>query len=231
MTTEAGTEASMVASGELIADRIVVRRGGRAVVDEVSLEVEPYRLLAVSGPSGAGKTTLLSVLAGVLPADGGTLSFAGSPVRAGDHVHLARVGFIPQTYGLVAVLTAAENIEVALRVRGLGGEEARERAVEALERVGLGQLADRLVGQLSGGQRQRAAVARGLGVRPELLIADEPTAELDGDNRDLVLSALLQEAGRGAAVVVATHDPDVAERADEVLELHDGRVTAGGADA
>jgi putative ABC transport system ATP-binding protein len=110
-------------------------------------------------------------------------------------------------------------------MRGVGGEEARERAVEALERVGLGQLADRLVGQLSGGQRQRAAVARGLGVRPELLIADEPTAELDGDNRDLVLSTLQQEAGRGAAVVIATHDPEVAERADEVLELHDGRVT------
>ena len=214
----------MVAAGELVADGLVVRRGGRAVVDQVSLEVEPYRVVAVSGPSGAGKTTLLSVLAGVLPSDGGTLTFAGAPVRAGDHVHLARVGYVPQTYGLVAVLTAAENIEVALRVRGIGGEEARERAVEALARVGLDQMADRLVGQLSGGQRQRAAVARGLGVRPELLIADEPTAELDGDNRDLVVSALHAEAARGAAVVVATHDPEVADRADAVVDLHDGKV-------
>ena len=224
MSTGAGMEASMVAAGELVADELVVRRAGRAIVDRVSLEVEPYRVVAVSGPSGAGKTTLLSVLAGVLPADGGTLSFAGAAVRAGDHVHLARVGYIPQTYGLVAVLTAAENIEVALRVRGIGGEEARERAVEALARVGLDQMADRLVGQLSGGQRQRAAVARGLGVRPELLIADEPTAELDGDNRDLVVSALHAEAARGAAVVVATHDPEVAERADAVVELHDGKI-------
>ena len=214
----------MVAAGELVADRVVVRRGGRAVVDGVSLEVEPYRVVAVSGPSGAGKTTLLSVLAGVLPADDGTLTFAGAPVRAGDHVHLARVGYVPQTYGLVAVLTAAENIEVALRVRGIGGEEARERAVEALARVGLDQMADRLVGQLSGGQRQRAAVARGLGVRPELLIADEPTSELDGDNRDVVVAALHAEAARGAAVVVATHDPEVAERADAIVELHDGKV-------
>ena len=224
MSTGAGMEASMVAAGELVADELVVRRAGRAIVDRVSLEVEPYRVVAVSGPSGAGKTTLLSVLAGVLPADGGALSFAGAPVRAGDHVHLARVGYIPQTYGLVSVLTASENIEVALRVRGIGGEEARERAVEALARVGLDQMADRLVGQLSGGQRQRAAVARGLGVRPELLIADEPTAELDGDNRDLVVSALHAEAARGAAVVVATHDPEVAERADAVVELHDGKI-------
>jgi putative ABC transport system ATP-binding protein len=216
----------MVAAGELVADALVVRRGGRAVVDRVSLEVEPYRVVAVSGPSGAGKTTLLSVLAGVLPSDGGTLTFAGAPVKAGDHTHLARVGFVPQTYGLVAVLTAAENIEVALRVRGVGGEEARERAVEALARVGLDEMADRLVGQLSGGQRQRAAVARGLGVLPDLLIADEPTSELDGDNRDVVVAALQAEAARGAAVVVATHDPEVAERADSVVELHDGKVVA-----
>ncbi|HEX6921358.1 MAG TPA: heme ABC exporter ATP-binding protein CcmA [Actinomycetes bacterium] len=209
---------------ELVADGLVVRRGGRAVLDTVSLSCAPGQLLGVMGPSGAGKTTLLSLLAGVMAPGEGVVRYAGEPVRPHDHRHLLRVGYVPQNYGLVAVLTAAENVDLALQARGVHGEAADQRIAAALAAVGVAPVADRLVGQLSGGQRQRVAVARALACRADLVIADEPTSELDGDNRDVVVEALRAQADAGAAIVVATHDQEVADRCDRLLHLHDGRL-------
>ena len=121
-------------------------------------------------------------------------------------------------------LTAAENVSIALRGRGVAATESTERAVEALGRVGVDELADRLISELSGGQLQRVAVARALVVGAAVLLADEPTSELDEANRDAVVGQLRMEANRGAIVLVATHDPAVAEECDDEIHLVDGRV-------
>jgi ABC-type lipoprotein export system ATPase subunit len=128
-----------------------------------------------------------------------------------------------QGYGLVSLLSAVENVELVLQTQGRPREEVRERALEALAAVGLDAAADHLVEQLSGGQQQRVAVARAVVGRPEVLLADEPTAELDGASRDHVLSLLMAEADRGAVVVLATHDRNVADLADREFVLEDGR--------
>jgi putative ABC transport system ATP-binding protein len=197
---------------------IVVVRGGRRIVDEVDVDVVPRRILAVTGPSGSGKSTLLAVLAGLVAADGGTIDPADPAERA------ALSGVVFQSYGLLPVLTAAENVELPLQLRGLDRDEVRELAEIALARAGLPDIPDRLAEELSGGQRQRVAVARALAVSPALLVADEPTAELDADTAALVLHALRAEANSGAAVVIATHDPEVAAVCDAQLHLVDGRV-------
>jgi putative ABC transport system ATP-binding protein len=210
---------------ELVAEGVVVVRGGRTILREVSMTVEPGQVLAVTGPSGAGKSTLLSLLAGLAAPDQGRVLFGGEPVRAGDDAHLRRTGLVLQGYGLVSVLTAAENVELVLQCRGVATAEVRARAAAMLERVGLGEQADHLIEELSGGQQQRVAVARALVDRPDLLIADEPTAELDAGTRDLIIQLLREEAWRGATVVVATHDPDVTEKCDDEIHLVDGEVS------
>ena len=199
---------------------IVVVRGGRRIVDAVDVDVVPRRMLAVTGPSGSGKSTLLAVLAGLVAADGGTIDPADPVERA------ANSGVVFQSYGLLPVLTAAENVELPLQLRGLDRDEVRELAEIALARAGLPDIPDRLAEELSGGQRQRVAVARALAVSPALLVADEPTAELDADSAAIVLHALRAEANSGAAVVLATHDPEVAALCDTQLHLVDGRVVA-----
>ena len=213
-----------VAGATLTASGITVEAKGRMILSDVSCAVGPRQILAVTGRSGSGKTTLLAVLAGLLAPMTGSVRFGGAPVVAGDVAHLHRTGVVLQLYGLVGVLTAQENVEVALQARGIGGRTVRSRASHALERVGLTDLSDRLVEQLSGGQRQRVAVARALVVRPGLLLADEPTAELDAANRDRIVVQLRAEADRGAAVVLATHDPEVAARCDAEIHLVDGVV-------
>ena len=193
---------------------VVVVRGGRRVVDGVDVDVEPGRLLGVTGPSGSGKSTLLAVLAGLITPDEGTVSPAD---RSG------RTGIVLQGYGLLPVLTASENVELPLQLRGVDPGEIRARAQEALERAGLDEAGDRLAEELSGGQRQRVAIARALVSEPGLLVADEPTAELDADTASIVLGALRAEADAGSAVVLATHDPDVAAFCDATIHLVDGR--------
>jgi ABC-type lipoprotein export system ATPase subunit len=136
-----------------------------------------------------------------------------------------RVGVVFQGYALVALLTAAENIELALMASGLPAPEAAERARETLEVVGLADRAEHLVEELSGGQQQRVAIARALAGRPDVLLADEPSAEQDHVNRAAILDAILGAADAGAAVLLATHDADVALRCDRRLHLVDGRLT------
>jgi putative ABC transport system ATP-binding protein len=192
-------------------------RGGRVIFDHVSLTVQPGDRVAVTGPSGSGKTSLLAVLAGMAAPAAGTVERGGDPVTAGTLP--ARTAAVLQGYGLVSLLTVAENVEIVLRAAGMPAGEAMAAASTALAELGLREHEDHLVQELSGGQQQRVAVARALATRPELLIADEPTAEQDPVTRELVLARLFGVAADGGALVLATHDPEVAERCDHVVSL------------
>lgn len=207
----------------LIADRVSVAYGrARPVLRDISVAPGKGRILAVTGASGAGKTTLLLTLAGMLRPIQGSVTIHGLALRDRDHAVESRVVLIPQTNGLAPVLTAAENIQVALLAQGLSPGEARRITHEALMALGLEGQADQLVEELSGGQQQRAAIARGLALRGDILIADEITSELDAANRQKVLRLLRSEAERGASVVFATHDPQAAAICDDQLHLVDG---------
>jgi putative ABC transport system ATP-binding protein len=209
----------------LALEQVEVRYGGLVAVAPVSLTVSGGQVLAVTGPSGAGKTTLLWLMAGALEPDRGQVLVDGSPV--GDRTQAAArgVAVVPQGNGLAAVLTAYENIVVPLLDGGLRPDEADERAREALTTVGLAEWSDHLVEELSGGQQQRVAVARALAGRAAVLLADEPTSDLDGGNREVVLHALRAAADRGSVVVLATHDPEAAAAADGELALDSGEAT------
>jgi putative ABC transport system ATP-binding protein len=208
---------------KLTADRLTVAYGkDRPVLRDVSVAVSAGQMLAVTGSSGAGKTTLLSALAGLLRAVGGTVSIDGLPLRDRDHAVEQRVVLIPQSNGLAPILTAGENVQIALLAAGATAAEARRISADALIALGLEGQADQLVEELSGGQQQRAAIARGLALHGSVIIADEITSELDAANRQNVLRMLRAEADRGAAVVFATHDPQAAAVCDEEIHLVDG---------
>jgi ABC-type lipoprotein export system ATPase subunit len=201
----------------LQAEGLRFERGGRVIFEGVSLSVQPGDRVAVTGPSGTGKTSLLSVLAGFAAPTAGTVRRGGELVTAGTLP--ARTAAVLQGYGLVSLLTAAENVEIMLRAGSMPARLAMAAANTALAELGLGDYGDHLVQELSGGQQQRVAVARALAARPELLIADEPTAEQDAVTRELVLARLLGVAADGGAVVLATHDPEVVARCDRVVSL------------
>ncbi|HET7386077.1 MAG TPA: ATP-binding cassette domain-containing protein [Nocardioidaceae bacterium] len=207
----------------LVAHGIGVAGPDAPLLEDVSLTAVPGRILAVTGSSGSGKTTLLSVLGGLIRPDTGTAHFAGGPVGTRNGEPRPGTAFVLQTYGLVPTLTAEENISIALRAREVDAVDASRRAAHVLERVGVGDLVERMVQELSGGQVQRVAVARALAVEPDVLLADEPTSELDEKNRDLIVGEIRAEADRGAVVVLATHDPEVASMCDDELHLVDGR--------
>jgi len=199
--------------------------GGTPVLRDVSVTARPGELLAVTGPSGAGKTTLLAVMAGLLRPATGRVLVDGDELRDRDQGVGLGVVLIPQENGLAAILTAAENIAVAMIATGGTPADARRGTTDALERVGMSAQADQLIEELSGGQQQRTAIARGLALRGDVLLADEVTSELDAANRQRVIEALRAEAGRGAAVVFATHDPEAAAACDHELHLLDGEAT------
>jgi putative ABC transport system ATP-binding protein len=209
---------------ELVAHDVGVAGPAGPLLSGVSLVAQPGRILAVTGSSGSGKTTLLSVLGGLLAPGEGTVEYDGQAVGTRSREPRRGTAFVLQTYGLAPSLTAEENVAIALRAHGNGPVDSTGGALAALGRVGVGDLAERLIQELSGGQLQRVAVARALAVEPEVLLADEPTSELDETNRDLVVAELRAEADRGAVVVLATHDPDVADLCDEELHLVDGQV-------
>jgi putative ABC transport system ATP-binding protein len=192
------------------------------VLRDVSVIVSPGQILAVTGPSGAGKTTLLWAMAGLLRPAAGSVTVASTPLRDRDHAVAQRVVLIPQDNGLAAILTAQENIQVAMIAGGAAPADARRATVSSLERLGLAGQADQLVEELSGGQQQRTAIARGLALHGDVVLADEVTSELDATNRQRVMELLHEEARRGAAVVFATHDPDAAAACDRELHLSDG---------
>ncbi|MET7392572.1 ATP-binding cassette domain-containing protein [Dactylosporangium sp. NPDC005572] len=192
------------------------------VLRDVSVVVSPGQILAVTGPSGAGKTTLLWAMAGLLRPAAGTVAVDNNTLRDRDHAVAERVVLIPQDNGLAAILTAQENIQVAMIAGGAPPADARRATVASLERLGLAGQADQLVEELSGGQQQRTAIARGLALHGDVVLADEVTSELDATNRQRVMEILQEEARRGAAVVFATHDPEAAAACDRELHLSDG---------
>jgi putative ABC transport system ATP-binding protein len=208
--------------GALRAVQLTVRYGDLVAVAELSAVVGPGELIAVTGPSGAGKSSALSALAGLLWPAEGTVTISGHLIEDRDDAVAHRIVLIPQGNALVAVLTAAENIGLPLLADPATAAEAAELTERVLAAVGMQDSADQLVDELSGGQQQRVAVARGLAQRGDVLLADEPTSELDAGNRAVVMELLRLEAQRGAAVVVATHDPEVAEVCDAELHLDSG---------
>jgi putative ABC transport system ATP-binding protein len=209
--------------------RVFSTRAGEVVACEgIDLEVYPGELLVVRGASGAGKSTLLRLLGGLDSPTSGEVWVDGrlySSLTQEQSVELRRddLAFVFQSFGLIPVLTAAQNVELPLRMKNVDAAARDSRVAEVLALVGLTDHAAQLPEELSGGQQQRVGIARALAVRPRLLIADEPTAQLDSSNAGVVMDLLAGLAADGIAVVVATHDPDLAARADRVLELHDGR--------
>ncbi len=197
----------------------------RMVLEGVCVDARPGELLAVTGPSGSGKSSLLALLAGLAVPTTGQVLLNGARLSPGT---VTGFGLVLQGYGLVDVLTAAENVEVVLQARRVRRGRTRARAAAALAEVGLAEHADRPVEELSGGQRQRVAVARALAVHPRVLLADEPTAQQDTATKAAVVALMRRAADRGAAVVLATHDPEVVERCDRELVLHDGRAVSTG---
>ena len=198
-------------------------REGQTILNGVDVYVPEGGSLAVIGPSGSGKTSLLAILSGLAAPTAGEVYVDGER-RTGTRAPWAGVSMVLQGYGLVSLLTAAENIEVAVRAAGIPAREAQVAAAAMLDELGMGAHAGQIVEELSGGQQQRVAVARALARQPRLLIADEPTAELDQAARAVVLARMLAVTDQGGAVVLATHDPEVAERCDHVLDL---RVSVG----
>ena len=197
---------------------------GRTLLDDVSVAFPAGKVTALSGPSGSGKTTLLSIAGGLLQPTSGTAELDGQEMWTGSGDPLPQVAFVLQVYGLVPILSARENVSIALRARGTAPADADEAAEAALARFGIADLGERQVEELSGGQMQRVACARGFVVGADVLLADEPTSELDEGNRAVVLQELREEAARGAVVVVATHDPAVVEACDLHIALDEGRV-------
>ena len=203
--------------------------GPVTAVRDVSLDIAAGDHIAVSGPSGCGKSTLLHMLGCVDTPTGGTLLFEGRDVaslsdRARSLLRLKSIGFVFQRFFLLPMLTAAENVELPLSEAGAPAAERRQRTRELLDYVGLSARADHRPSQLSGGEMQRVAIARALANRPRVLLADEPTGELDQATGEHIASLLDRVNADGTALVIVTHDPTLAARARRVLTMRDGQV-------
>jgi putative ABC transport system ATP-binding protein len=201
-------------------------------IQEVSLTADPGEVLAILGPSGSGKTTLLSMLGCMLRPTQGTITIHGERVSDLDESRLPwvrrrYVGFIFQSFNLFAALTAAENVEVVLQLKGVDRRRRRQEAVELLEAVGLAERAGHLPRDMSGGERQRVSIARALAGDPPIILADEPTANLDWKNGEQVMK-LLHGVTRseGRTVIIVTHDHRVMPYIDRSVRIEDGRVVA-----
>lgn len=210
---------------DVTAEGVSLRLGGRAILTTIDLRIGQGTLLALTGPSGSGKTSLLTILAGQQAPTTGIIRYDGEPSTARTH-RAGEIQLVHQSFGLLSLLTATENVELALR--GLPRQRRSPRAairaaaLSALGRVGLGSRATHLVDDLSGGEQQRVALARAIVTAPRLLLADEPTARLDADNRHRTMALLRELTRAGTTVVVATHDTDLAADCDREIHLLDG---------
>ena len=211
------------------------RRGGQVVpvLEEISFDIARGEFLALMGPSGSGKSTLLNLIAGIDTVDRGTITVGGVEITTLSETRLAawrgvNVGFIFQFYNLIPVLTAFENVELPLLLTPLSRAQRREHVATALSVVGLADRMDHRPGQLSGGQQQRVAIARAIVTDPTILVADEPTGDLDRRSAEEILhlmDRLNREAGK--TIIMVTHDPRAAEKARTVRHLEKGLLTDG----
>jgi putative ABC transport system ATP-binding protein len=216
---------------ELVAVSRTFQVGGRPVyaLRDVDLSVAAGEHVAIMGPSGSGKSTLLNILGCLDRPTAGTYRLDGREVSDLDEAELSQVrrhtiGFVFQFFHLIPRLTAAANVELPMIFAGIAPRERRAKASAALEAVGLADRADHRPDQLSGGERQRAAIARATVMGPRLLLADEPTGNLDSASGRQVLDVLQRMNGAGLTLVVITHDPEVGARAGRIVRLHDGKI-------
>ena len=216
----------------------IYRRGDATVraLDGVTMRIDEGEFLAIQGPTGHGKSTLLQLLGGLDRPTSGTVSYDGRALDGLSEGDLAALrarafGFVFQSFNLIPTMSARENVETALVPLGVGSEERRRRAAEALETLGLGGRAEHVPGELSGGEQQRTAIARALVKDPRVILADEPTGNLDEGTRDEII-ALLEQLwlDRGVTLVVVTHDGQVAARARRRARIDGGKLAAGGVD-
>ena len=197
----------------------------------VTLDVFPGEYLSISGPSGCGKSTLLSLIGLLDTPTGGAYELNGRPVGKLKHSERAyirnrEIGFIFQSFNLIGEMTVYENVELPLTYRGMAAKERKRRVTEALEKTGMSHRARHMPNQLSGGQQQRVAVARALGGSPLILLADEPTGNLDSKNGGAVMDLMSALHEQGATVCMVTHDPRYSRRADRTVHLFDGSIVA-----
>src|SRR6266516_4131149 len=195
----------------------------------IHLDIKKGEYVSIAGPSGCGKSTLLSILGLLDSPTEGSYTLNDQAVANLDHSQRARirnreVGFIFQSFNLIGDLNVYENVELPLTYRGMPSAERKKRVMEALERVGMAHRAKHLPSQLSGGQQQRVAVARAVGGQPSILLADEPTGNLDSTNGEAVMDLLRELHRGGATICMVTHDPRYAQHADRIVHLFDGRV-------
>ncbi len=203
---------------ELRTSGLGVDIAGQILLDEVSLTVSSGQMLVITGASGSGKTILAHTLAGLIEPDRGEVTLSGIPLRS-ISTFADRPALVTQDFGLISVLTAAETVSLPLRVRVLAKDEIGDRTAMWLGALGLESCAHRPVSELSGGQRQRVAIARALAMSAEVIVMDEPTAELDPTNRALLLSLLDAELARGVALVLVSHETDVIARANLIYDV------------
>jgi putative ABC transport system ATP-binding protein len=196
----------------------------------IDLEVHPGELVMLVGPSGSGKTTLLSIMGCILSPSAGSVRIAGQEVGQLKRkdlapIRLSHIGFVFQGFNLFPTLTAGENVELMLDLKGIRGDTAKTRAQELLEQVGIGEKYDSFPSDLSGGQKQRVAIARALAGEPDIVLADEPTAALDSHTGRNVIEMMSELAHRnGRAVVIVTHDSRLLEFADRTIRIEDGLI-------
>ena len=199
-------------------------------LDDVSLNLRDNEFVAILGPSGSGKTTLLNVIGGLDRYDSGDLIINGISTkkykdRDWDSYRNHTIGFVFQSYNLIPHQTVLANVELALTISGIGKDERRKRAVDALEKVGLGNQLHKKPSQMSGGQMQRVAIARALATKPAILLADEPTGNLDSKT-SLDVLGLLKVSGQkfSQTIVMITHNEEIAQMADRIIRIEDGRI-------
>jgi putative ABC transport system ATP-binding protein len=218
--------------------RKIYRTGAGEVpaLRDVSLSVEQGEFVAVMGPSGSGKTTLLNCLSGLDDIDGGRVMLDGESLHDLSDAERTRnrassMGFVFQQFNLIPVLTAVENVEIPLLLAGVREREARGRAAETLERVGLGHRVDHRPNELSGGEQQRVTIARALAGRPRVVWADEPTGALDSESAQEVMTLMGELHREGLTLMLVTHDPVVGAQAQRMIRMRDGAIVADGATA